>query len=52
MAFNENGGMTVSDVMALRNSCGDGGFFGGDGSWIFFLFFLLAWGGNGFGNWG
>ena len=23
---------------------------GGSGLWVFFLFFLLAWGGNGFGN--
>lgn len=30
----------------------DGGVFGGNGSWIFFLFFLLAWGGGNFGGFG
>jgi hypothetical protein len=40
-------GMSIADAMALKN---DDGMFGGNGTWIFFLFFLLAWGGNGFGN--
>lgn len=30
----------------------DGMFGGGNGMWVFFLFFLLAWGGNGFGGFG
>lgn len=48
----DNGGLSVADALALSrdNGCNNNdGFFGGDGSWIFFLFFLLAWGGN-FGN--
>lgn len=28
------------------------GFMGGGGMWVFFLFFLLAWGGNGLGGFG
>lgn len=50
----DNGGLSVADALALsKTNCndGNGGFFGGDGSWIFFLFFLLAWGGN-WGNGG
>lgn len=39
-------GMSIADAMALKNSDNDG--FGGN-VWIFFLFFLLAWGGNGLG---
>lgn len=44
-------GLTVADALALqdRNGYGDG-MFGGNGAWVFFLFFLLAWG-NG-GLWG
>lgn len=48
----EGSGLSVADALALgRNN--DGGMFGGNGSgaWVFFLFFLLAWGGGGFG-WG
>lgn len=41
-------GLTIADAMALAKD-GDCGF-GGNGAWVFFLFFLLAWGGNGF--WG
>lgn len=51
MAFNE--GLSVADALALRDSTGtngNGGFFGGDCGWVMFLFFLLAWGNNGF--WG
>lgn len=45
-------GLTTSDVLAMRNyDDRDDGMFGGNGSWVFFLFFLLAWGGGGFG-WG
>ena len=39
-------GMSIADAMALKN---DDGMFGGNGMWVFFLFFLLAWGGGGFG---
>ena len=47
-----NGGMTPAEAVLLtdRRSCNDNGFFGGDGSWVFFLFFLLAWGNGGWGN--
>ncbi len=44
-----NEGLSIADAMALANGR-DGDMFGGNGSgaWVFFLFFLLAWGGNGF----
>ena len=44
----ENSGLSVADALALQNK-GDDGMFGGNGMWVFFLFFLLAWGGNGWG---
>ena len=44
-------GMSPADIMAFKNS-GSNDMFGGSGAWIFFLFFLLAWGGNGFGGFG
>lgn len=40
------GGLSIADAMALGNN----DTFGGSGSWVFFLFFLLAMGNNGFGN--
>ena len=41
-------GLSIADAMALsRNNNGDGAF-GGFDSWVFFLFFLLAWGNGGF----
>ena len=43
-------GLTVADALALQDRNNDG-FFGGNGAWVMFLFFLLAWGGGGFG-WG
>lgn len=53
-----SGGMTPAEAVLLtdrdrRGCCNDGnGFFNGDGSWVLFLFFLLAMG-NGWGNgWG
>lgn len=46
---NGGGGLSIADAMALKDN-NNGGFFGGDGSWIFFLFFLLAWGNGGWGN--
>jgi hypothetical protein len=46
----DGNGLSVADALALGKE--NNGMFGdGNGSWIFFLFFLLAWGGN-FGNWG
>ena len=47
-----NGGMTPAEAVLLtdRRNCNNDGFFGGDGSWVFFLFFLLAWGNGGWGN--
>ena len=43
-------GLSVADALALDKSDGS---FGGNGAWMMmFLFFLLAWGGNGFGGWG
>lgn len=55
MALNENG-LSIADAMALTgNNRPTGGFLGGEDSWVFFLFFLLAWGGGlggGFGGTG
>ena len=44
----ENGGFSLADAMAMTN--GNNGFGGAGGTWIwvFFLFFLLAWGGGSF----
>lgn len=44
-----NDGLSIADAMALAKD-NDGAFGGAGGTWIwvFFLFFLLAWGGNGF----
>lgn len=43
-------GLSVADALALDKSDGE---FGGNGAWMMmFLFFILAWGGNGFGGWG
>ena len=43
-------GLSVADALALDKSDCE---FGGNGAWMMmFLFFLLAWGGNGFGGWG
>lgn len=41
--------MAMSDVMGAQPvyNVGEGGEFGGGFMWVFFLFFLLAWGGNG-----
>lgn len=49
--------MAMTDgITPVMNVGGDnGGLFGGSdggGLWVFFLFFLLAWGGNGFGGFG
>lgn len=50
MALNE--GMSIADAMALKDGNGDGLFGGGNSAWVFFLFFLLAWGGGGLGGFG
>jgi hypothetical protein len=47
MALNE--GLSIADAMALAKDNDGGMFGGGNGGWIFFLFFLLAWGNGGFG---
>ena len=46
-----NGGMTPAEaiLVADRNRSSDDGMCGGSGSWVFFLFFLLAWGNGGLG---
>ena len=38
-------GLSISDALAIAKD--NDGAFGGNGAWVFFLFFLLAWGGNG-----
>lgn len=45
-------GLDVMPTYSLNRNDGDGMFGGGSGAWVFFLFFLLAWGGNGFGGFG
>lgn len=44
-------GLSSTEALLLGQGNRRGGMFGGDdnGDWVFFLFFLLAWGGNGFG---
>ncbi len=47
----QNRGLDPNMVMAMMNNRGNG--FGGDGNgfmWVIFLFFLMGWGNNGFGN--
>ena len=39
-------GLSAGDLALLKDN---DGMFGGNGVWAIFLFFLLAWGGNGFG---
>ena len=44
----QSSSLSAGDLALLRDN---DGMFGGSSSWVFFLFFLLAWGGNGvFGN--
>lgn len=45
----DGSGLSVADALALQKESDNDGMFGGNGSWVFFLFFLLAWGGGGFG---
>lgn len=43
------GDMSATDILALAKD--NDGMFNGNGAWVFFLFFLLAWGNGGlFGN--
>ena len=48
----DGSGLSVADALALQRDNGNygNGMFGDCGYWIFFLFFLLAWGNNGWGN--
>ena len=45
MGMENMGAMPVYEVNGSRNNDG----FANSWIWVFFLFFLLAWGGNGFG---
>lgn len=51
----DGNGLSVADAIALERSgngnCNDG-FGDSNGWWVMFLFFLLAWGGNGWGGFG
>ena len=47
----ESTGLSIADAMALRGEDNDNGF-ANSWIWVFFLFFLLAWGGNGLGGFG
>ena len=40
-------GFSIADAMALAKNEEGEGMFGGNGAWVFFLFFLLAWGNGG-----
>lgn len=42
-------GLSSTEALLLGQNSRNGGMFGGEDSWVFFLFFLLAWGGGGFG---
>lgn len=48
MGMDSGNGLSVADALALQDR-GNDGMFGGNGMWVFFLFFLLAWGNGGFG---
>lgn len=48
MGMESGSGLSVADALALQDR-GNDGMFGGNGTWVFFLFFLLAWGNGGFG---
>lgn len=40
----EGSGLSVADALALQDRGTNDNMFGGNGAWVFFLFFLLAWG--------
>lgn len=46
MSLTENG-LSPADIMAMTNNGNNANGFGGTWTWVFFLFFLLAWGGGG-----
>lgn len=51
----DGSGLSVADALALQrdnNCCNNDGMFGGGWEWMMFLFFLLAWGNNGWGGFG
>lgn len=49
----DGAGLSVADALALQRTGQDeNGWFGGSGAWVFFLFFLLAWGNGGWGGFG
>lgn len=48
MGMDSGSGLSVADALALQDR-GNDGMFGSNGVWVFFLFFLLAWGNGGFG---
>lgn len=55
MSGSTAGGMTPAEAILVsdRNRGYDNdGMFGGNGMWVFFLFFLLAWGNGGWGGFG
>ena len=53
MGLTENGGLSVADALALQDrGASNDQLFGGNSAWVFFLFFLLAWGNGGFGGMG
>ena len=43
MALTENG-LSPADIMAMTQGDNNNNSFGGTWTWVFFLFFLLAWG--------
>lgn len=52
MSNTMTGGMTPAEAILVSDRDRNDGMFGGNGMWVFFLFFLLAWGGAGFGGFG
>ena len=54
MGMETGSGLSVADALALQNRNNDGMFGGAGGTWVwvFFLFFLLAWGNGGWGSFG
>lgn len=52
MGLMEGNGLSVADAIALQDNDRNDGMFGGNGMWVFFLFFLLAWGNGGLGSFG